>query len=64
MGLRVGAPAVLTMPALPGDTRHGRASKTSRALDPSPRTLLTEVDVANASVDYIAGLCADARLGQ
>jgi RND family efflux transporter MFP subunit len=43
----VGQPAVVSLPALPGDTLRGRVVRTAGSLDASARTLLTEVRVAN-----------------
>jgi RND family efflux transporter MFP subunit len=62
MGLRVGTPAVVTVPQLPRDTLQGRVTKTARSLDPTTRTLLTEVDVANATGFYLPGMYAQAQM--
>jgi RND family efflux transporter MFP subunit len=62
MSLRVGVAAVVTVPQLPGDTVAGRVTKTSRSLDPSSRTLLTEVDVANRTGYYLPGMYAQAQM--
>ncbi|HEY2067089.1 MAG TPA: efflux RND transporter periplasmic adaptor subunit [Gemmatimonadaceae bacterium] len=62
MDLRIGTPAVVTMPQLPGDTLAGRVTKTSRSLDAATRTLLTEVDVANRTGTYIPGMYAQAQM--
>jgi RND family efflux transporter MFP subunit len=66
MGLRIGTPAVVTVPQLPGDTLQGRVTKTARSIDPTTRTLLTEVDVANRAGAYLPGMYAQAemRIGQ
>jgi RND family efflux transporter MFP subunit len=60
--LRVGAAAVVTVPQLPRDTLAGRVTKTSRSLDPTSRTLLTEVDVANGTGFYLPGMYAQAQM--
>jgi RND family efflux transporter MFP subunit len=62
MQLRVGTAAVVTVPQLPRDTLQGRVTKTARALDPSTRTLLAEVDVANRNAFYLPGMYAQAQL--
>jgi RND family efflux transporter MFP subunit len=62
MGLRVGTAAVVTVPQLPGDTLQGRVTKTSRSLDPTARTLLTEVDVANKTGFYLPGMYAQVQM--
>jgi RND family efflux transporter MFP subunit len=62
MSLRVGASAVVTVPQMPGDTLAGRVAKTSRSVDPSSRTLLTEVDVANRTGVYLPGTYAQAQM--
>jgi RND family efflux transporter MFP subunit len=62
MGLHIGAAAVVTVPQLPGDTVAGRVAKTSRSLNPSSRTLLVEVDVANKASFYLPGTYAQARM--
>ena len=43
----IGKRAVVTVPALPGDTLRGRVARTAGSLDATARTLLTEVRVAN-----------------
>jgi multidrug efflux pump subunit AcrA (membrane-fusion protein) len=55
-------PAVVTVPQLPGDTLQGRVTKTARSLDPTARTLLTEVDVANRTGFYIPGMYAQVQM--
>ena len=62
VSLQVGTAAVVTVPQLPGDTLVGRVTKTSRSLDPTSRTLLTEVDVANRAGAYLPGAYAQAQL--
>jgi multidrug efflux pump subunit AcrA (membrane-fusion protein) len=54
--------AVVTVPQLPGDTLAGRVTKTSRSLDPTARTMLTEVDVANRTGFYLPGMYAQAQM--
>ena len=50
------------MPQRPGDTLIGRVTKTSRSVDPTARTLLTEVDVANKTGVYLPGMYAQAQM--
>jgi RND family efflux transporter MFP subunit len=61
-GVKVGMAALVTVPALPGDTLRGRVARTSRALDPAARTLLAEVDVANPAGTYLTGSYAEVQL--
>jgi RND family efflux transporter MFP subunit len=61
-GLKIGTAAVITVPQLPGDTLHGRVTKTSRSLDPASRTLLVEVDLANPTGLYLPGMYAQAQM--
>jgi RND family efflux transporter MFP subunit len=62
VGLRIGTAAVVTLPQLPRDTLLGRVTKTARSVDPTARTLLTEVDVANRAGSYLPGMYAQAQL--
>jgi RND family efflux transporter MFP subunit len=62
MGLRLGSTAVVTVPQLPRDTLQGVITKTARSLDPTARTLLTEVDVANRSGFYLSGMYAQVQM--
>ena len=57
-----GKPAVVTVPALPGDTLRGRVARTAGSLDATARTLLTEVRVANPTGVFLPGMYADVRL--
>jgi hypothetical protein len=50
------------VPQLPGDTIAGRIAKTSRSLNPSSRTLLVEVDVANKAGFHLPGTYAQAQM--
>lgn len=58
----IGKPAVVTVPALPGDTLRGRVVRTAGSLDPSARTLLTEVQVVNPAGVFLPGMYADVQL--
>jgi RND family efflux transporter MFP subunit len=60
--VKVGTMAAVTVPQLPGDTLIGRVTKTSRSVDPTARTLLTEVDVANKTGLYLPGMYAQAQM--
>jgi len=57
-----GKTAIVTVPALPGDTLRGRVARTAGALDATARTLLTEVRVANPAGVFLPGMYADVRL--
>jgi len=54
--IRVGQQASLTIPDLSGRKFSGIVSRTSNALDPASRTLLTEVHVDNASGVLMPGM--------
>ena len=58
----IGKPAVVTVPALPGDTLRGRVARTAGSLDASARTLLTEVRVANPKGVFLPGMYAQVQL--
>jgi RND family efflux transporter MFP subunit len=58
----IGKPAIVTVPALPGDTLRGRVARTAGSLDATARTLLTEVRVANPTGVFLPGMYADVRL--
>lgn len=61
-GVAVGRPALVTLPAVPGDTLRGRVVRTANALDPAARTLLAEVDVGNSKGTYLPGSYAQVQL--
>lgn len=50
-----GTPADLTLAQYPGRVFHGRVVRTARAIDPSSRTLLVEVDVPNPDGALLPG---------
>ena len=58
----IGKPAVVTVPALPGDTLRGRVARTAGSLDATARTLLTEVRVANPRGVFLPGMYAQVQL--
>jgi RND family efflux transporter MFP subunit len=58
----IGKPAAVMVPVLPGDTLRGRVARTAGSLDPTARTLLTEVRVANPSGVFLPGMYAQVRL--
>ena len=58
----IGKPAVVTLPALPGDTLRGRVARTAGSLDATARTLLTEVRVANPKSAFLPGMYAQVKL--
>jgi RND family efflux transporter MFP subunit len=57
-----GKTAIVTVPALPGDTLRGRVVRTAGSLDATARTLLTEVRVANPTGVFLPGMYADVQL--
>jgi RND family efflux transporter MFP subunit len=61
-GVTVGSPAIISAPALPGDTLRGKVTRTSNRLDPAVRTLLAEVDVANPKGTFLPGTYAQVQL--
>jgi RND family efflux transporter MFP subunit len=58
----VGKAAVVSVPALPGDTLRGQVARTAGSLDPAARTLLTEVRVANPTGTFLPGMYAQVQL--
>ncbi|HYU88985.1 MAG TPA: efflux RND transporter periplasmic adaptor subunit [Gemmatimonadales bacterium] len=58
----IGKTAVVTLPALPGDTLRGRVARTAGSLDATARTLLTEVRVANPKSAFLPGMYAQVKL--
>ncbi len=50
-----GTAADLTLPQYPGQRFHGKVVRTARAIDPSSRTLLVEVDVPNPRGTLVPG---------
>jgi RND family efflux transporter MFP subunit len=60
--VHVGQVATLTIPDLPGRKFVGAVTRTANALDPSTRTLLTEVQVANPDGALMPGMYADVDL--
>jgi membrane fusion protein, multidrug efflux system len=58
----IGKPAVVMVPALPGDTLRGRVARNAASLDANARTLLTEVRVANPRGVFLPGMYAQVQL--
>jgi RND family efflux transporter MFP subunit len=54
-GLTAGAEADIIVPEMPGRKFPAKVVRTAGAIDPTSRTLLTELDVDNASNEIIAG---------
>jgi RND family efflux transporter MFP subunit len=50
-----GTPADLTLEEFPGRRFHGKVVRTARAIDPTSRTLLVEVDVPNRDGSLVPG---------
>ena len=59
---RIGSPADLTLNEFPGRTFRGRLVRTSNSIDPTSRTLLTEVDVNNPTGELLPGSYAFVHL--
>src|SRR6516165_2509780 len=53
--IKVGMEATVTLQEHPGQTFHGTVVRTAEAIDPSTRTLLTEVDVPNRDEQLLPG---------
>src|SRR3984957_19926465 len=53
--IRVGEQTVITLQEFPGQKFIGKVARTSQAIDPSTRTLLTEVDVPNKDGRLLPG---------
>lgn len=62
--VQVGQQATLTVEEYPGHPFTGEITRTSDALDPSTRTLLTEVQVPNASHSLAPGMFSEVTLNQ
>jgi RND family efflux transporter MFP subunit len=60
--VHVGQVARLTIPDLPGRIFSGTVTRTANALDPSTRTLLVEVQVANPDHALLPGMYAQVDL--
>jgi RND family efflux transporter MFP subunit len=60
--VKVGGGAELTFSEIPGKTFVGKVVRTARAIDPTSRTLLTEIDVPNPSGDLFAGAHVQIRV--
>jgi RND family efflux transporter MFP subunit len=60
--VHVGQEAALRLADFPGRTFTGKVARMARALDPSSRTMLVEVDVPNADGSLLAGSFADVEL--
>jgi len=53
--IKDGMPAYITLPELPGKQFPGTVARTADAIDPTTRTLLTEVDVPNKNGQLLRG---------
>ncbi len=61
-GVEPGLPAEVSVREFPGRTFPGRVTRTAGALDPTSRTLNTEVQVPNPKGELLAGMYAQATL--
>ena len=57
-----GLPAGLTLQEFPGKTFKGTLARTADSIDPSSRTLLTEIDVDNSTGQLLPGAYAQVHL--
>src|SRR5258705_11897059 len=57
----IGKPAVITVPARPGDTLRGGEVRTAGSLDVTARPLLTQLRVAKPPGGFLAGKHADGQ---
>jgi RND family efflux transporter MFP subunit len=57
-----GTPATLTFSEFPGETFTGKLVRTAKAIDPSARTLLVEVDVQNHNGKLLPGAYTEVHL--
>ncbi|HTQ59788.1 MAG TPA: efflux RND transporter periplasmic adaptor subunit [Candidatus Solibacter sp.] len=60
--IRTGLGAFLELTQYPGKSFHGKVVRTAEAIDPSTRTLLTEVDVPNRDAQLFPGGYAQVHL--
>ncbi|MDB6174068.1 MAG: efflux transporter periplasmic adaptor subunit [Chthoniobacteraceae bacterium] len=60
----VGQSAQLLLPEIPNRTFEAKVVRTSGAIDPASRTLLTELEVDNAQKELLAGSYAQVRLSE
>lgn len=56
LAVKPGTKAFVTLQELAGQKFEGKVMRTANAIDPSTRTLLTEIDVANADRHLLPGL--------
>jgi RND family efflux transporter MFP subunit len=61
-GVVTGQMAEVTVPEIPGRVFPGKVVRTSGAMSPDSRTLLTELEVDNAKGEILAGTYAQVRL--
>ena len=57
-----GTTATLTLSEFPGETFTGKVVRTSKAIDPSSRTLLVEIDVENRDGKLLPGAYAEVHM--
>lgn len=57
--IKIGQPATLKIPDLPSKAFKGTVTRTANALDPSTRTLLAEIQVANDGALLLPGMYAE-----
>ncbi len=62
--IHVGSPAWVTLEELPGQKFEGKVAHTADAIDPTTRTLLTEVDVPNQNGKLLPGSYGQVHFAQ
>jgi RND family efflux transporter MFP subunit len=62
LSMKPGMTADVSVQELPDRKFAGRVVRTSGALDPASRTLLTEIDIANPGMTLLSGMYAQAHL--
>jgi len=60
--VRDGLPARISLDALPGRTFDGTVTRYAHALDEASKTMLTEIEIPNATAEILPGMYADVRL--
>src|SRR6516162_6387815 len=62
IGVKPGVDAVVRVPEIPDRNFPGKVARSASALDPATRTLMTEIDVANADGELSPGLYCTVEL--
>jgi RND family efflux transporter MFP subunit len=62
IGVKPGVDAVVRVPEMPGRLFTGKVTRIADALDPTTRTLMTEIDVANSDGELSPGIYCNVEL--